>query len=1317
MKRLIHLFLYITALALCSHAGAADSDGAPPERFHSIILPTGQVTSVFAITQDPIGFIWMGTDSGLLRYDGYDFKIYRWKRDESTSLVNDIVNALAYDKVRNKLYAGTDKGISEYDPLYDKFKTIEGSEGRHVKSIYVEGDSLYAATTTGLFLFHEDTCEKLLDGHFTVIRKAGAHIWAGSYESIYEQRKGQWIRHDLADILKAGNILVLDICCDPSHPQILWIGAENGLFHYDPLTHYCDRHLMEGIPVKTFHMYDKDLWIGTDNGVATLTGGENLSFFRHDVSEHSSIPNNVIWAIAADRTGKLWLGTDHGTATCDPAQTFRFIGVDKITGLNAGLDIGLLDVGSHDRLYIAGRDGLICSNFSLDRGFFLTADSKEGRGKLSHNKVRDLYDDTHGLWIASDGGLDYYDYTSDKVKACHVVEPSGRYKSNWMYAITEDPYHRLWLGTYDGGLFCVDKKKLIRGGSDILCDRHLNADSSVPALRSNIVRDLKCRGSLLYVIYGNSIDIIELKDKESEETIRSVSMPEDAFIMTVKEDDDCLWIGTDRFLYRLSPEGKLDRIPGMETYMMSLDLYDGKVWVAGKSTLASYDTATGEWSHFPSAGLPLMSICHIKDRVLIGTIDGLLELSDTEAPLKETERTDIKITELRVNDETIKVGQKYDGVTVLTQNSASTAQINLPNGRNSFSISLSAFDFGGSDKSMSYRLEGFDDNWHKLGDKENKATFINVPSGNYRFEYALGDVLDAASHPSVNISIAQAWYQSWWARLLYFILATLILLSIYYALSTRHRLKMEHIERQRAISMADSKTEFLSNIAHDFKSPLSIILGFISQLAAHESDSLKTRELQTVQKNAEKMNQLLHSMAEFNADGSSMLFVPTPVDIVAFSRDVWMRYSQVFADKGINCRFVADDIDYLFLIDKVQMESALQNLLSNALKFTLRGGDILMSVKVSEQTSDMVYVDIKVEDSGCGIPEDELPKIFNRYYCGPSSKGVNPAGTGIGLNIVKQVVEMHKGKISVNSRPGKGSIFTIRLSTMKSDSFAIKNSVGQEASLYNLSQVWRHERKPRILLVEDNSDIRDFIIASLGGDYSFITAAEGKEALDIPKNEKIDLVVSDIVMPGMDGITMSRTIRGNLDTAFLPIVILTGKGDANTRAATYEYCDAFITKPFDINYLNETIIRFLIKHEHYLESSRKQKMLSLGAEEVESPDDAFLKEMIAIISEHIDDSEFSATTLHEQSHWSEKQIYRKIKQMTGKTVSEFIRDVRMDKAAAYLVQGKLTIKEVMFKVGYTTQSYFTKCFKERFGILPSEYAEHADGSEDRYKSK
>ena len=1280
--------------------------GSSSERFDTIVLPSGQVTSVFALTQDPSGFIWMGTDDGLLRYDGYDFRSYRYLKDEPDCIVNNMINALAYDGQHNRLFIGTDKGISEYDPVSDRFRTLEGSFGLHVKGLLVENDGLYAATTAGLFLFSGDErFEKLADAHFTAVRKAGSGIWACSYDSIWESTNGRnWLRYELSDILKGRNILVLDICS--SADGELWVGTENGLFRYNPRTHLSKMHLIDGIPVKTFLRHGKDLWMGTDNGVAVLREDGSLDFCRHSVSDRSSIPNNVVWSLAEDKSGHLWFGTDHGAAKCDPAQTFRFTGVGKITGLDTGLDIGLMDVGSHDRLWLAGRDGLICSNYSLDRGFFLTADSRSVHGKLSHNKVRDIYDDGSSLWIASDGGLDHYDYRSEKVYSCRITEPSGHYSSNWMYAIAEDPFNRLWLGTYDGGLFCVDKKKLSSGGGKaVLCVRHLNAESSTPQLRSNIIRDLVCRDSLLYVIYGNSLDIISLRDRESEEILRSIAMPDDAFILTAKEDNDCLWLGTDSSLYRLSSEGELEKIEGLHSYMMSLDIYDGKVWVAGKSTLAAYEKGSGVWRHFPAAGLPLMSVCHIGDRVILGTIDGLLELSGTDAVHKNHDSADIRITELRVNDETLQAGSLYDGTLILESNTDFATEIRLPVGRNSFSLSLSAFDFGGSDKTISYRLAGFDDNWHQLPGGQNRATFINVPSGDYRFEYAFSDELDSSSLPSIRINIEKAWYQRWWAHSLFLFLAILAVLAIYYMLATRHNLKMERVERQRAIDMANSKTEFLANIAHDFKSPLSIILGFISQLTARESDAMKTRELQTVQKNAEKMNLLLHSMAEFNADGSSKFFVPTPVSIPDFVKDVWLRYCQVFADKGINCRFVADDIAYLFLVDKVRMEAALQNLLSNALMFTPRGGNVLVSVNLAEQTSDMVYVDIKVEDSGCGIPEDELPKIFNRYYCGPSSKGVNPAGTGIGMDIVKQAVELHKGHLSVSSTPGKGSVFTIRLSTMKSDSFAVKNDAEASASFYNLSQVWRHERKPIILLVEDNSDIRDFIIASLGKDYGFLTAEEGRAALELLKTEKIDLVITDIVMPGMDGVTLARSIRGNLDTTFLPVIILTGKDDKDTRMSTYEYCDAFITKPFDISYLNATLIRLLIKHEHYLENSRRQKMLSLGAEEVESPDDNFLKEMISIISAHMEDSEFSASVLHEESHWSEKQIYRKIKQLTGKTVSEFIRDVRMDKAAAYLAQGKLTIKEVMFKVGYTTQSYFTKCFKERFGVLPSEYAD------------
>lgn len=1374
-KLLIAINMALPAILVSSGIASAESiprhtePYSPAARFRDVVPPSGKVTSVFTVSGSPDGFVWMGTDDGLLRYDGYDFRCYRRNGEDSLSLVNNLVNSIVFTASGASPYwkpphgkygspagdgasddtmapgpdawlmiVGTDSGMCEYDPAADRFHTFPDSFGRHVKSILIDGDRLYTATTTGLFVydrtggdgqnFRSVKAVRLMDGHFTTVRKIGGSIWAGSYGCIYEfpsdeadnaggtdnvdevtgGRSGEklqtWKRHNLARMLPGRNILVLDICEDICEPGTLWAGTEAGLFHYRPDTGASDRLLMKNTPIKTFHYRGHDLWMGTDNGVALLRDGRELCIFRHDVRDPASIPNDVVWDVSEDLNGNLWFGTDHGAAICDMSQPYRFTGVDRITGRTDGLDIGVMEPGSDGCLWMGGRNGLICSKPDLSGGFSLKADSPSSRGRLSHNKVRGLHDDGRHLWIATDGGLDCYDYAAGKVLNCHISEPGGKYSSNWMYSIAEDEEGRLWLGTYDGGLFGVDKDRILASsaageGSSVLCDIHLSRESS-PGLLSDVVRNVLCFNGNLYIVYGTAIDVI---DPASLERIRCISMPEDCFILTVEAGDDCVWAGTDRGLFRLGTDGALDRIPGLEAYIISLDIRDGRVWVAGRSALASYNPTDGVWTHYPTEGLTLMSVCHIGEKMFFGTVDGVLEFSSEAQRGTASRQRPVRITELRTNDETVRPGVRYDGRIILDRDIRFADRIELPHSRNSFTLSLSAFSFGSADDVILFRLKGFDDNWRRLEDNANKAAFINVPSGDYRFEYALADDADRETPASIRLRIAPPWYGSAGAYIVYVILALGLVAAAYYGWSIRHRLKMEHIERERAIATADSKTRFLADIAHDFKSPLSIILGFVSKMSSDESDALKTRELQTVQKNAEKMNLLLHSMVEFNADGSSGLFVPSPVVIEDFVRDVWMRFSQTFADKGINCRFVGDEFGYMFLVDKVQMESALQNLLSNALKFTPSGGSILMSVTSGGETSDMVYADIKVEDTGCGIPEEELPKIFNRYYSGLYSRQMNPGGTGIGLDLVKQAVDLHRGQITVSSEVGKGSSFTIRLSTMKSDSFAIRKSSDEDMSLYSLSRVWQHNRKPIILLVEDNADIRDFIIASLGKDYVFLTADEGTAGLDRLKTEKIDLVVTDIAMPGMDGLTMSRRIRNSLDTAFLPIVVLTGRDDAKTRIMACEYADAFVAKPFDLNYLNGVIIKLLIKHEQYLDQLRRQKMTTPQTEEVESPDDSFLREMMKIITDRIDDSTFSAAVLHEESHWSEKQIYRKIKQLTGKTVSEFIRDVRMDKAAAYLSQGKLTVKEVMYKVGFTTPSYFTKCFRERFGVLPSDY--------------
>ena len=541
--------------------------------------------------------------------------------------------------------------------------------------------------------------------------------------------------------------------------------------------------------------------------------------------------------------------------------------------------------------------------------------------------------------------------------------------------------------------------------------------------------------------------------------------------------------------------------------------------------------------------------------------------------------------------------------------------------------------------------------------------------------------------------------------MIYALIVISLLVAVVITVRTRRQLALEHAERDKALKMVKMKSDFLTNLAHEFKTPLSIILGHVGKLITVEANSLYCQELVSMQRNAEKMHLLIDKMVTENETDNGALFIPSATSLVELVRQVYDEFAPALAEKGIHTRFYSDDIRYIFMLDRVKIESALSNLLSNAMKFTPAGGSILVSVTVGRETGEVIYADISVEDSGVGILPEELPHIFNQYYRAASNQELNSHGSGIGLYLVKQIVEMHKGTVSVESSPGKGSRFTIRLSTLKADSFIMQDSAqNEETSLYSLSKVWNHERKPILLLVEDNQDIRDFITASLGDDYTFVCAENGKQGLELLAGNKIDLVITDIVMPVMDGVQMSRKIRRSMATAFLPIIVLSGKEGEGVELESYEFADAFVRKPFSLKYLNSRIILLLLKHEQYLEKIRREQMMTSEVEEVRNPDEVFLQEITDLINAHIDDPDFSASRLFELSHYSSKQIYRKIKQLNNMGVVEFIREVRLRKAALYLRQNKLTVTEVMYMVGFTTPSYFSKCFKARFGVTPSEYA-------------
>ena len=1280
-----------------------------PGYFHQLPRIGGKITPVFALAQDDDRFIWIGTDDGLVRYDGYHFEVYRHDTADPLSIGNNRINTLLYDGRGEELFVGTDIGAAVYDFRTDNFHRLEACGNRHIKAFLQTGDSLWVGTTTGLILTDRksgrttlyaaaNVARSIPSEHIACCREIGGELWFGAYNYLYRLLPdGNLEPHPLPYSDRWHNNLLLDITADVRHPGALWLGTERGLIHYDPAAR-SQRLYLENTPVKNFlHMQDGSLWMGTDNGLYIKDEANRFRRFRHEVENSRSLSNNVVWTTFRDNGGNVWLGTDHGISIAAASAESAFHGIKNFTGSDDGLDVGVIRCDPAGNLWLGGMNGLVRCDPRAGEGTWYK--SGVGRQRLAHNKVRDLCADGEGLWIASDGGLDRYDYADGSIRHFHVSESSGRYSSNWMYAVREDRLGRLWIGTYDGGLFVVGKNRLSGNGSPAVADFHFSTNSQ-PAVSGNVVSHLAINDRFCVILTNAGLDIVDL-DMQSAS---AVSLPGVMTANILAEDGPTIWVGADKGLCRIDADKQIHAVPGFSLPVRALIPQNGKLWVVGDSGISCYDVPRGEWSHYPPAEGPVLSGTTYGDNLYLGTIDGYFEFQGRDDSAA-ADSMRVVITSLLLNNRSVAVGENYGGDVILSENITRAKGITLRHHQNSFALEFSSLRFVNPGGRFAYRLRGFDDEWQQTADNGNRAVFINVPAGGYLFEVCALEP-DGSLSPdvtSLDVRIRPVWYATTAAFLLYGILLTGLILWIVYFIRMRHQLQFEHMEREKTLKLVAMKSDFFASLSHEFKSPLSVIIGLISRMVTSESDALRSRELQSVQHNAEKMHLLIDQMLDYNENGSSSLFIPAATSLQELARTVFDRFAPIFAHKGINARFTAADIGYIFMVDRLKMESVLDNLLSNALKFTPEGGGILMSVGIGEQTSDMLYADIRIEDTGCGIRSDELPFIFNQYYRAPSNQNSNPNGSGIGLYLAKKIVEMHKGELSVSSVEGAGTCFTVRLSTMKADSFILQSASDEEYSLHNLSKVWQHSRKPILLLVEDNPDIRELIVASLGEDYTFCVAPDGKKGLELLAAEKIDLVITDIAMPGMDGLEMSHAIRSSVRTAFLPIIVLTGRNDVQTQLQSFEYADAFITKPFNLNYLNSRIIQLLIKHEQYLQKMQQQQMLTPQVETLQSSDEKFLQEIVDIVNRHISDPDFSAAVLCEESRYGSKQIYRKLKQLTGMGVVEFIRDTRLQKAALYLSQRKLSVSEIMYMVGFTTVHYFSKCFKAKFGVTPSEY--------------
>ncbi len=1285
-----------TLFYLCLFLGPVlQAKGDLPLRFVAIQNPKNLVKT-YDIIKDQRGYIWAGTSNGLVRYDGYNFRSYPFD--------NKTISHMLYLPEWEDIIICDNSGLSIFSIKEETFYTIDQFAGEQVNSAILINETVYVTYETGMKYFKLPE-----DGNFKQISVISDKMQFTDYQT-YKSRSldgklyicvkggilersvnGNYKFHSTSFDVNGKNEFVLDFCQDKFDSSILWVGTESGLIKYSLDSGIIDIFL-KGIPVNCFHYKNDQLMIGTGYGLFLKDLDDNFLQYRHEADHLTSLPANVVLNIYERNPNELYLSTDHGIVQVDLSDHWTHHKINATMNSSEGMDVSVLNIDQDYNIFIGGNNGLIVTDSSFNYKNRYYADKGPVNKRLSHNRIRYLLNDYKSIWVASDGGIDYINLVNNSVTKCNLKIAGKEIPTNWTYSLAKDNHGRMWAGSYNG-LYCIP------GIDKVVRKRNAQAEATA-FLQGLNVNSLFVQSNKLYAL----ADIIYVIDLDNLYVDRIESEGQ-GYLHSLTGNDNTIWFAKSNTLYTLDGNRKVIPFKVFSSMIKKVEYCDSQLYILLDKSIAIYDIKSETWNNQTLHKNDILTMSTAKDfPVLFGCIDQVFEFNPSEIRPLQIKSGPV-LTDLIIKNNSIRPNVAYEGEVILKQDINFVKEIFLKNSQNSFVIEFSALDLISQDKVYAYRLKGFDDEFHRT--TKNNATFINIPAGNYNFEVCtLGpDGQVDSTMTKLDININPVFYKSLTAYVIYTIIILSILIFIAKFFKTSQKLKIEHLEKENAMKLVKLKTDFLSNISHEIKNPLSMILGPVGKLINQESDVLVTNELSNIRKNAERIHFLLDKMMDYNEKTENKLFFPSAASIQVLAKECFDNFKDDFNAKSISAKFISDEIKYIFMIDRVQMQSVFQNLLSNAIKFTPNGGNVLMSINILEDTSEILKVGICITDTGCGIKKEEIPFIFNRYYMAPSNKDKNSNGTGIGLYLVKNIIEKHNGNILVESEQGKGTTFKIILSTLKTDSFLIQpeNNGLQQQTLHNLSNVWKHNRKPRILLVEDNQDIREFITASLEKDYNIIPVVDGLDGLSVLEKDNIDLIITDIAMPRMDGLTMSKNIRSSIQTAFIPIIILSGNIDSETRLKGYEYADILISKPFSLSYLNSSIIQLLVKHEHYLAKLHEHETLSVKVEEVESPDEIFLKEIIAVIDNHINDAEFNTNQLYKETHYSSDKIYRKIKQLCGMTIVEFIRDIRLKKAALYLKQGKLSVTEVMYMVGFTTASYFSKCFKEKYGVTPSEY--------------
>jgi signal transduction histidine kinase/ligand-binding sensor domain-containing protein/CheY-like chemotaxis protein len=1323
---------------------------------------------VNAILKDQDGFLWFGTMSGLNRYDGYSYRVFRKNYNDSSSLLDNSIRSL-YELPGGKMWVSTMGGDCIYNPATEKF---EADINGYLQSLGLPSGAVsnIVKGNNGRYWFLYDNLE--------------LYSYSGT------DKKVKSLRQNLSV-----NSLDRISSVKETKDGKLWLVSRNGfLQEYDMNSNkiiFSSTAIQnlnkENNPFNLFIDTDGDIWLWALNSGVFLFHPEDFSIRQfNENSFPSRLNSNLVTQVVQDNKGLIWVATDRGGVTLiDKKNNFnisyllndpkdpRSLGQNGIRTMYKDND-GIIWLGS-------AKQGISYLNSNIVL-FSLYRHIESNIKSLPFDDINRFVEDKSGnLWIGTNGGgLIFFDRKQNTFKQ-YLHDPNNKnsLSTNVIVGMCIDHENVLWIGTYFGGLNSFDGKKFKHY-------RHSDSDSSSLA-SDNVWEIFEDREQHLWIgTLGGGLDILN-RETNRFEHVRYRGEPDLTpfnYISTILQDKKGnLWVGTTGGIVVLE-KGKTTQVFYQQSkdkghlsnnnILCFLEDSKGRIWAGTREGLNLFDEKTKQFQIFTTSdGLPDNMILNILEdnhqTLWISTLNGLCNAIpkqgkaglvfsiiryDDANNLQDREFTDnsalktragelifggpsgfniinpdkiqqpvyhpkIVFTGLQILGKSVVPGELVNNRVLLQQSLSRLQSIGLKYKENVFSIEFASLDFGHriQDK-YAYMLEGFNSDWLYVDGNLRRATYTNIGPGHYTFKVKVlnrDGVWSDEKTLQINIeppfwrtNIAYIFYALFLAGL--FLLARRIILD---RIHMRYEVQLQRKEAERAHSLEQFKTKFFTNVSHEFRTPLSLVISPLDKIIKQTTDEELKKQLNLVQRNAKRLLSLVNQLLDFRKmEVQEIKLHPAIGDIIGFSKDISHSFMDIAEKKNIRFSF-SSDIDSLEIyFDKDKIEKIFFNLLSNAFKYTHDNGavSIHLAYKLAADNEDDGTLAIEVKDSGIGIPPGMQEKIFERFFQTDVPQSMVNQGTGIGLAITKEFVKLHNGIITVKSKPDQGTCFTVLLPVKKINESSARTAISlvpaEEEDVEQMipEETQKSGRKKTILLVEDNEDIRFYLKDNLKGLYKVEEATNGKEGWEKVKQLNPDLVVSDLMMPLMDGVQLTRKIKTETLTAHIPVILLTAMGSEEKQLEGLKAgVNDYITKPFTFEILASRIRNLLSQQE--LLQKRFQKQIEVNPSEVTiTPvDEKFLKQALEVVEKYMDKPDFSVEDFSREMYMSRKALYNKILSLTGKAPLEFIRSIRIKRAAQLIEKSGMTIAEIAYDVGINNPKNFTKYFKEEFKVLPSQY--------------